>query len=155
NKYRFIWSQILRKHGNTKVVKSHWVLITKDVIEVSRNKSYADQKKLIANLARETGIDYEIPSVLDAAIFMFAYSIFFSRVYNEHISSDSMFTKYSHSDDSEFTPTNDPRIYTRCREKAKNYRITVGGLSRGGLSVDCLIIDRNNIGVAPIRKFSQ
>ena len=112
--YRYIWDAIVKEHGNHSAAKSHWVLMTKDVIEGSRNKSYTDQQALIADLAKQTGIDYEVPNVLDAAI--------------------CIFMKYISSEERLFND-NDPLTYTRCQEKTEGYQVAVGGFSPAGLGV--------------------
>lgn len=130
-KYAHIWDAIVKEHGNQSVVKSHWVLMTKDVIEESRNKSYTDQQALITDLAKKTGIDYEVPNVLDAAI--------------------CIFMKYISSEERLFSDR--PATYTRCQEKIEGKQIIVGGFYPFGLSVETSSIDYHSIGVAALRKF--
>ena len=132
SKYRYIWDAIINEHGNQATTKSHWVLMTKDVIEGSRNKNYTDQQALIAEFAKQTEINYEVPNVLDAAIGIFMHYIRFGeRLFNAD---------------------NDLWTYTHCQEKAKDWQIVVGGFSPAGLSV-CYHIGHVRIGVAALRKF--
>lgn len=130
--YRFIWDTIINEHGNQATTKSHWMLMTNYVIEGSSNKNYTDQQILIAEFAKKTEINYEVPNVLDATIGIFMHYIRFGeRLFNAD---------------------NDLWVYTRCQEKAKDRQIVVGGFSPAGLAV-CYFIDRHNVGVAALRKF--
>ncbi|WP_068467790.1 F-box-like domain-containing protein [Candidatus Protochlamydia phocaeensis] len=130
--YKYIWDAIINEHGNQGATKSHWVLMTKDVIEGSRNKTYTDQQALIAEFAKKTEINYEVPNVLDATIGIFMHYIRFG----EHLfKADDLWT------------------YTRCQEKAQDWQIVVGGFSLAGLYVRSLSIDFYSIGVAALRKF--
>ena len=47
--YNFIFPAIIQKLGDQSLAKSHWVIMTKDVLPESRNKSYEEQKKLSMN----------------------------------------------------------------------------------------------------------
>ena len=57
-------------HENTPIGESHWVLMARDVIPNSRNKSYTDQKQL-AQIYNKNGVEYEIPRLLDATVNIF------------------------------------------------------------------------------------
>ena len=111
--------------------RSYWVLMTRDVLEGSRNKTYADQQAMVADHARRTGLPYELPGALEAAT---AILLHYVRS-GERLYSDS------------------PWIYTRCRELVNNERpAVVGGFSSGGLRVGC-DVDSYDDGVAVLRKF--
>jgi len=99
-------------HDKTVVKKSHWVLMTKDVIPDSRNKSYSDQKQL-AQTYNKHGIEYEVPKLLDAAM--------------------SVFMEYMQTGE-RLLPDN-PLTYTRCQEQesSNKYQMLVGGFSFSGL----------------------
>jgi len=102
-------------HDKTTVKKSHWVLMTKDVIPDSRKKSYSDQKQL-AQTCNKHGIEYEVPKLLDVAV-----NVFMEYVQTgERLLSDK------------------PWTFTRCREQESsgNYQMIVGGFSLSGLGVD-------------------
>lgn len=111
--------------------KSHWVMMTKDIIEESRNKSYTDQKALIAEFANKTRIDYEVPKALDAAICIFMH--------------------YIHFEEYLFNNMN----FTSCQEKFNNRQISVGGFSDRGLVI-CpgSYFNIGVVGVAPLRRLS-
>lgn len=126
-KCRYIWDKIIKEHSNQAATQSHWVLMTKDVIEGSRNKSYPDQQALVAKFA-----NCEVPNLLDAII-----SILTHALQNE----ERLFTD------------NDLLTYTRVQEQAQDYQIVVGGFSPAGLFVYCYSVDNNFVGVAALWKF--
>jgi len=119
-------------HAKTTVNKSHWVLMTKDVIPDSRGKSYSDQKQL-AQTYNKDGIEYEVPKLLDATV-----SVFMECVQTgERLLSDDSWT------------------YTRCQEQggSANYQMVVGGFSLSGLFVNNAYYDNYNYGLCVLRKF--
>lgn len=130
NGYRDIWSGIVDELGD-KSIKSRWVLMTKDVLPGSRNKSYAEQQKIVASLAKKS-LGYEVPDTLEAAtcILVQYFSDSKTRLFN-----------------------NDPWTYTRCKEKVQGYQTVVGGFAPAGLHVICNGYDSVHIGVAALRKF--
>ena len=112
--YRYKWAAFFEEHGNRTTNESHWVLMTRDVIAGSRNKTYAQQQALLGETARRTGIDYEVPTALEAAVCIFMrYMISGKRLF-----SDS------------------PSTYTRCKEATAGYQGVVGEFSLAGLYVD-------------------
>lgn len=126
--YEYIWSDIVNEHGDQPAPKSHWVLMTKDILPGSADKNYSDQKAFVAELAKRTTIHYEVPNVLDAAV--------------------GMFMKYVSIKERLFINT-----YTRCQENTQGYQIAVGGFAPAGLSVSIIDYDDDNVGVAGLRKF--
>jgi tetratricopeptide (TPR) repeat protein len=50
------------------VQKSHWALLTRTLIEGSRNKSYKEEQAVLENYSYKTKIFYQVPNVLDVAI---------------------------------------------------------------------------------------
>ena len=48
--------------------QSHWALLTRTVLEGSRNKPYKDQQAIVTGYSQKTQMAYEIPTVLDAAV---------------------------------------------------------------------------------------
>ncbi len=101
---------------NQSTIKSHWVLMTKDIIPHSRNKLYTDQKALITTKQR----GYEDPNVLDAVI--------------------CIFMKYVSSKERLFNAINDIGTMTRCKEQMDDldqgpHRVAVGGFCSDGLLV--------------------
>jgi hypothetical protein len=88
---------------------SHWVLMTRDVIDGSRNKSCKDHQSLL-----EKHVVYEVPHILDAAVCIFMeYIRTGTRLYS-----------------------NSPSTFTSCQEKDDyNWQLAVGGFGPRGLSV--------------------
>jgi len=132
NKTKFDEISSFYGHDKTTVDESHWVLMTKDVIPKSRNKSYTDQQQL-AEACNKDGIEYEVPKLLDATV--------------------SVFMEYVQT--GERLLSNKPWIYTRCREQESsgNYQMFVGGFSLSGLVVDYGIYGYRNGGLCVSRKF--
>jgi len=118
------------EHENQAAAKSHWALMAMDI--VGGDEKYTDQQALIARLVKQTGIDYEVPSVSDAAI--------------------CIFTKYVSSGKCLFM-----RNSTRCQEKTLGGdQLAVGFYSPLlGLSVENTLFDgiHVDLGIAPLRKF--
>jgi hypothetical protein len=106
---------------------SHWVLMTRDVIEGSRNKSFQDQQ----TLSQKSHGVYAVPTLLDATVSIFL----------EHIRSGAWL--YGDS----------PWTYTRCQEKYNaDWQLCVGGFAPGGLRIDFSGNDDEHDGVAGFRR---
>jgi F-box-like len=131
--YRFIWAAIVQELGDKSIDKSHWVLMTKDVLPGSRAKSYGEQQKIVADLAEKSLISYEVPDTLESAVCIL--SQYFGS--NIRLFSDN------------------PRTYTRCKNKVQGYQTIVGGFAPAGLDIRSydFAYDYDNIGVAALRKF--
>ena len=128
--YGLIWSSIVHELGDKPIDKSHWVLMTKDVLPGSRNKSYDEQQQIVTELAEQSPIRYGVPGVLESA----------ACILSQYFGSNTRL--FSHN----------PLTYTRCKEEVRGYQIVVGGFAPAGLSVNdgC---DDGNVGVAALRKF--
>ena len=130
NKGPKTWAQ----YSKTPSGRAHWVLMTKDVIPDSRNKSWQDQQTLAATFK---GQGYELLSGIDAATCLLL----------EYVETERRF--YTHS----------PWTYTRCVEQVKNaysqWPLAIGGFAPGGVVVGNYDfgggVDINGVGVA--RKF--
>ena len=130
--YKFIWPPIFEKLGDKSIDKSRWVLMTKDVLLGSSNKSYNEQQKIVAELAEKSLISYEVPETLQSAACIL--SQYFAS--NIRLFSDS------------------PLTYTRCQENVQGFQVVVGGFAVAGLEVDhYYVYDNEKIGVAALRKF--
>jgi hypothetical protein len=127
--YEYIWDQIqatAKNHG-----KSRWVLMTRDVIEGSRDKTFSEQQALVAEKGHNK---YEVPSILDATaciLLEYARSMGQTRLYGD-----------------------EPLTYTRCQENIDGDQLIVGGFASAGL----IVAHRSNndfvnFGVAAMRKF--
>jgi hypothetical protein len=108
---------------------SHWVLLTRDVIEGSREKSSQDQQTFLSEKGH--GI-YAVPTILDATVCIFMeYFRSGIRLYWDS-----------------------PWTWTRCQEEYEaNWQLGVGGFAPGGLSVISTGKDSELVGVAGVRKF--
>jgi hypothetical protein len=115
---------------------SYWLLMTRDVLPKSRNKTYADQKRLFADHARRTSLPYELPRALEAAT-----AILTRHVQNgERLYSDG------------------PWTWTRCQEwilrESNKYPVVVGGFGSSGPDIYSSCCSRRcHDGVAGCRKF--
>ncbi len=88
---------------------SHWVLMTRHVINGSRNKSFKDQQALL-----KKQVIYEVPHILDASVCIFMeYIRTGTRLYS-----------------------NSPYTFTSCQEKCDAmWQLAVGGFGLGGLGI--------------------
>lgn len=130
--YRYIWSSIVDGLGDKPVDESVWLLMTKDVLQGSRSKSYSQQKNIVAELAETTGVPYQVPTTLEAATCILA--------------------EYSRSKNRLFS--NSPWTYTSCQENLQGFQAIVGGFASAGLDVYiCIYFDDVAVGVAALRKF--
>jgi hypothetical protein len=127
-------NHVLRELGAQSPRSSYWVLMTRDVLPDSRNKTYDAQKALVAAHASRLGLPYEMPHVLAAA----------TAILLHHVRTG------------ERLYTDAPWTITRCQEKVDNnrYPVLIGGFSSGGLRVndDC-VYDYRSLGVSCLRKF--
>ena len=132
-KYRYYPDYVREAVGRKGSGSSYWVLMTRYVLPGSRDKGYADQCKLVSDHAARTGLDYRLPSALEASVVMLLH----------HVRSG----KRLYSDN--------PWTYTRCRDKTTHgYPVVVGGFSSGGLVVpSCSRYVSSSLGVAVLRKF--
>jgi hypothetical protein len=126
--YRFISSNVVDELGNISIQKSCWVLMTKDVLPGSHNKSYSEQQNIVAGL-----IGYEVPKSLEsAACILSQYFDLNIRLFNDH-----------------------PTIYARCKDKIRGYQLAVGGFESTGLGffVNDGSKNADAVGIAALRKF--
>jgi hypothetical protein len=131
--YRYISPEILKQIGDKTLTKGQWVLMTKDVLEGSRGKDYSVQQTLVSDLAKKSGMSYEVPTVLEATVCILA----------EYVSKGARLFSGS------------PNTYTRCQEKLEgdSYQVTVGGFASAGLYLRDDFYDNFLIGVAARWKF--
>jgi hypothetical protein len=112
--------------------KSHWALLTRTVIDGSRNKAYEKEQAVLDSYSLKTGIPYEVPTVLDATVCNFMeYVRFGTWLYGDN-----------------------PLTYTWCQEKYNaSWNLVVGGGSAPGLCVDNRYGAYGSRGVGGLRKF--
>jgi hypothetical protein len=124
----------LGQYTDPSAPESHWALLTRDVIEGSGSKTFAEQQALI-----QAKPSYEVPTILDATVCIFMeYVRTGTRLY-----ADNPWT---------YTRCQEKYI-TRCQEKYSTYwQLDVGSFSAAGLCVSGSY-DHENIGVGGLRKF--
>ncbi len=135
SQYRNYNSYVKNELG-TKSTGSHWALMTRDVIPDSRNKTYDDQKALVARHVQKSKIPYELPTALDAATAILMHYVETGKaLYTD----DKLGKQWT---------------YTRCQEKVNKNKwpAAIGGFSSGGLHV-CHYFDHSCSGVGCLRKF--
>jgi len=94
------WSKIFKELGDKPIENSYWILMTNDVIEGSRNKSYADQVKVVEEKA---GSEWQVPKLLEAAVCSFM----------NHVSS---------GEEKTYLFGQKPWTFTRCQEKISGWQ---------------------------------
>ena len=131
-RYEYYNDEVREQFGAVSPVRSYWLLLTRDILEGSRGKSYSAQRALVARHAKRTGQPYAIPSALEAAT-----AILMNHVgTGERIFGDN------------------PWTYTRCQEVMNSgYPVVVGGFDSSGLDVYDDRDDSGIFGVAGCRKF--
>jgi hypothetical protein len=133
-KYRCYGSYVKRELGAQSPGSSYWVLMTRDVLPGSRDKTYDAQKALVAEHVSRLDLPYEVPDALSAATAILLH----------------------HARTGERLYTNDPGTYTRCQERVlrNKYPVVVGGFPSKGLDVShnsSSLCDSG--GVSCLRKF--
>jgi hypothetical protein len=73
--YRYYGDNIKAQLGAVSLAASYWLLMTRDVLPESCSKKYAEQKKLVADHAKRTGLPYELPKALEAATAILAHHV--------------------------------------------------------------------------------
>jgi hypothetical protein len=116
-RYRYYDSDVQQQVGAASPAASYWLLMTRNVLPESRHKRYMNQKKLVDDHARRTGLNYEVPKVLEAA----------TMILMHHVRNGARL--YS----------NGPLAYTHCQElirwRSGEYPSVVGGFGSSGLGV--------------------
>jgi len=128
SKYDFVGPQIMNRCGGLEGAPC-WVLITRNVIPGSRDKSYKTQQTMVESAAKG---EWEVPSLRDVIVCVFA----------KHAKSGFRML----SDRPQLT-------YTRCREKIRGNQIVVGGLVSAGLHVYCGNHGNPENGISALQKF--
>lgn len=127
-KFDEIADSVATKNAHESPSTSYWVLMLKDILPKSNNKSIPEQKALIAKLISSTKYDYKVPLMLDviACIFM------------EYVSTK----KRLFSDD--------PYMLIRCQE---DLEMAIGGFATCGLNIYKGNAIRSSIGAVVMQKF--
>ena len=127
--YEYYWDMIEEKYGTVEVKDSYWVLMTKNLIPNSREKTRQEQLNLAASVK-----GYGAPSLIEAAVCNFV----------SYVSTGKGLLSKDKKED---------WIYTCCREEPiKDWKLVVGGFTPAGLIVcdsnDC----NDDVGVAGARR---
>ena len=130
------WNRIATELGDAPSVASHWVLMTKDVLPGSRNKSFHVQADQVAQLARRTFFSYQVPDKLDVVTVLFM----------KYVSSGECILGAS------------PATYTRCQDLVYGDRLAclaIGGFSPsfGLRALNFFVFNYKEIGMVALRKF--
>ena len=118
-RYRVYDREVQEQFGTQPPGHSYWVLMTRDVLEGSRDETYTSQQALVAQHAGRTGLYYQLPGVLEAATVILSHYV----RSGERLYSDN------------------PCTYTRCRDMdidralGSGSFLTVGNFLSEGLSV--------------------
>ncbi|MEM7382935.1 MAG: hypothetical protein AAF400_01270 [Bacteroidota bacterium] len=131
-KYRDYHSYVRNAVGHQAPGRSYWVLMTRRLLPESEYKNYDSQCQLVVDHANRTGLDYELPGALEAAVVLLLHHV----RSGERLYSDN------------------PLTYTRCRDKDKDGDpLIVGGFSSAGLHVSSSNCAHDSLGVSALRKF--
>ena len=132
--YKYYNERVKAQIGEASPPRSYWVLMTRDVLSDSRNKTYEAQKVMVAAHAGRVGLPYELPHALEAATaILMHHAREGERLFGDH-----------------------PWTYTRCQEVVDGYPVVVGGFSSGCLRVyddDHVYYFDDHDGVSCLRKF--
>jgi hypothetical protein len=133
-KYRYYSSRVRMQFGASSPTASYWLLMTRNVLPESRNKTYANQKKIVADHEKRTSLPYELPKALEAATAILTHYV----RNGERLYSDSPWW-----------------IFTCCHELVDGeHPAVVGGFEYSGLGVDDSRYGNEDFfGVAGCRKF--
>lgn len=129
--YRSVHPDIIQEQGDKSIDKSQWVLMTKNILPGSGNKSYSEQETIVHDLAKISLTGYEVPKTLEAA------TCIFSQYFGSNI---RLFG-------------NDPCTFTRCQEDIQGFQLVLGAFSQGSLIIDFDYFDDESFGIAALRKF--
>jgi hypothetical protein len=110
----------------------HWVLMTKDVLEGSRNLSYDQQQAMVQKLSETSGETHSVPKIHEAVAVAIAHLL---------RSNEFLFGR------------GNPWTHTRCEESIEGCQVVVGGFAPAGFLVSSRNGDNGRIGVAGLRRF--
>lgn len=128
------WDPLWAQYSKTPAPKTHWALMTNDVIPDSRSKTWQEQQALATKYKPQ---GYELPSVIDVAASLFV----------EYVQTSRRFY------------TNSPWTYTRCVEQVKSgssqWPAAIGGFAPAGLNVRVYVAvdDSDSVGLCAVRQF--
>ena len=86
--YKYYGDDMKQEFGAQPAVASHWALMSRDVVEGSRSKSYAAQRALVEQKAKTLGIGYAPTPILSGVVSTVCHHL----VGGERLFSDSPYT---------------------------------------------------------------
>jgi hypothetical protein len=126
--YRHYNDLVKAQIGEESPPRSYWLLMTRDVLPGSRNKTHRAQQEMVASYASQ---GYALPRGLEAATAILMH----------------------HVREGEQLFGDDPWTYTRCQEVVHGSPSVVGGFGSSGLSVYYFHYDHYCCGVSCCRQF--
>lgn len=82
--YRYFAPSVRELHGATPNTRSHWIVLSKDLLPFSQEIDYEDQEELVAEHSKTSGIMFTVPTLLDVAVCIFMeYIRSKTRLYSE------------------------------------------------------------------------
>jgi len=128
--FEYISPSVFRQQAGARVERGYWALVTVDVIDGSRSKSYDEQRALVT---AQPG--YDLPNLVPLSI-----CVFFERIRTGKV-----------------IYGRDPWTYTRLKEsveiRGRIYPVAVGGCGPDGLYAAYDDLDNVQAGGAGLRKF--
>ncbi|MBF5059854.1 trypsin-like serine peptidase [Candidatus Neptunochlamydia vexilliferae] len=133
-KYREYFEHVKKELGSQKLGKATWVLISKNVLEGSRKKTYNEQRQLMSAYASK---GYTLPKALELTA---------ALLIHEKENKEELLTGYH------------PSTYTLCQDSLNNNKwpVVIGGFDYNGLDVRNEWTDHQAVqfrGVVGARKF--
>jgi len=117
------------------IAKSNWILMTKDVIPSSRNKTYYEQNQLVQEKGKGS---YDFPVAIEAAVSILMHDF--------------------KTDERLYESRGNLLTYIRCQETVRTLRgsteLSIGNFNESfGLRCVCFHIVHDDFGVAAVRRF--
>jgi len=140
-RFRYFWNTHRAEYGDVSFKETHWVLMSKDVLPGSRNKSWEVQAALVDALVKKAFVNYEAPSLQDAFAVMMLHKV---------ATEESLYQEGNEQNGNRWT-------YTRVQETANGHHLIVGGFAPSGVVVydeyRRYVGDLEGRGVGALRKF--
>ncbi|MBF5058900.1 hypothetical protein NEPTK9_000400 [Candidatus Neptunochlamydia vexilliferae] len=126
------YASYVKSEVGSKGTTSHWILMSKNVLEGTRNKTYDNQEQIVGKYAYK---GYTLPNALDVAVAVLLHQ----KEKKEYL-----------------LPEKPQWTFTRCQEKVNNNQssVAIGGFAGAGLrvsSVGYYCIDDGAVGVRKLR----
>ncbi|MBF5059755.1 hypothetical protein NEPTK9_001272, partial [Candidatus Neptunochlamydia vexilliferae] len=135
-KYGYCDANYVKKEHGSRGTSSHWILMSKNILEGTRGKTYDVQKQIVRKYASK---GYTLSNALDVAVAVLLHQ----KEKKEYL-----------------LPGKPTWTYTRCQEKVNDNKwpVAIGGFAAGGLTIsshwdDQYLWDVQKDGVVGLRKF--